>query len=215
MRSGLVTLGILVSGLIAAMASCGGDDTTGGGGSGATTATGTATGTTTGTATGTTSNGGSGATGGEAQGGSGNIGNTGGQGQGGDGQGGDCTPTNPTMDSLGGDCTCEGSDCVNTGVPVPSGGDNGTIVGCGDVATDVTGAELVCLKTYDGNLANKTYFANGYCALQATQCDGDDIICNTAVWGDYAGMTSCPAGSVLVAATTEASVMGIYNATID
>jgi hypothetical protein len=106
---------------------------------------------------------------------------------------------------LGEDCTCTGSACQQMGVPKPAGG---TIVGCEAVATSVAGTALVCLRSYGGDLATKTYFANGYCALMATTCTGAALICDSAVYGDYNAMTTCPAGSVLISDSQAVDVFG-------
>ncbi|MBI5477495.1 MAG: hypothetical protein HY906_01495 [Deltaproteobacteria bacterium] len=114
-----------------------------------------------------------------------------------DGQGG--------APGLGEDCTCTGSGCQQMGVPKPAGG---TIVGCEEVPTGVTGGALVCLRSYGGDLATKTYFANGYCALMATTCTGASLICDSAVFGDYATMTACPVGSVMISDSQAVDVLG-------
>jgi hypothetical protein len=106
---------------------------------------------------------------------------------------------------LGEPCTCTGTDCAQMQVPKPAGG---TIAGCEQVATDVPGAALVCLRSYGGDLATKTYFANGYCGLMATTCTGADLICTSAVYGDYATMTACPAGSVMLQDSQDVDVIG-------
>ncbi len=115
---------------------------------------------------------------------------------------------------FGSACECQGTDCEQAGVPVPNGGNNGTIVGCDHVDQPWTGADLVCLRTYTGATANKTYFANGYCGLMATHCTGNRLICNTAEFGDYDAMTTCPAGTVMIQDSQTVSAMGL-NATID
>jgi hypothetical protein len=106
---------------------------------------------------------------------------------------------------LGEDCTCTGAACAQMGVPKPA---SGTIVGCEQVATGVAGTALVCLRSYGGDLATKTYFANGYCALMATTCTGASLICDSAVFGDYASMTSCPTGSVMISDSQAVDVFG-------
>lgn len=106
---------------------------------------------------------------------------------------------------LGEDCTCTGAECAQMGVPKPA---SGTIAGCEEVPTGVAGAALVCLRSYSGSLATKTYFANGYCALMATTCTGASLICDSAVFGTYADMTTCPAGSVMIADTQDVDVFG-------
>jgi hypothetical protein len=76
------------------------------------------------------------------------------------------------------------------------------------------GADLVCLRSYAGALATHTYFANGYCGLMSTFCDGDDMICDSAEFGDYDTMDGCPAGYVLIEFSQDVTVFSIYNATI-
>ena len=110
-----------------------------------------------------------------------------------------------TDQDIGSACSCEGDECQQAGVPKPA---SGTIVGCDDVPADWTGADRVCLRTYEGPLATNTYFANGYCSLMATRCTGADLICSSAVFGDYDAMTSCPAGTVLLESSQEVDVFG-------
>lgn len=117
----------------------------------------------------------------------------------------------PGEDGIGSACSCDGQGCEQMGVPKPAGG---TIVGCDDVPTDWPGAAQVCLRTYEGSLATNTYFANGYCSLMATQCSGADLICGSAVFGDYDTMTTCPQGTVMIVASQDVDVYG-NKATID
>jgi hypothetical protein len=42
----------------------------------------------------------------------------------------------------------------------------------------------------------------------ATTCTGAQLICGSAVFGDYAAMTSCPAGSVMISDTQNVDVFG-------
>ena len=112
---------------------------------------------------------------------------------------------------IGSSCTCEGEDCEQMTVPQPA---SGTIVDCDDVPTDWTGAELVCMRSYPGGLATATYFANGYCGLMATACEGASFICDSATFGDYAGMTTCPTDTVMISDSQTIEVMG-ESATID
>ena len=116
----------------------------------------------------------------------------------------------PTEEWIGASCACEGNGCVTLGVPVPNGG---TIVGCDNVPTDLTGAELVCLRTYVGEGGTKTYFANGYCSLMSVACTGSDVICTPATMGDHTAMTRCPAGSAMVESTIDVNVI-IFDATV-
>ncbi|MDJ0766899.1 MAG: hypothetical protein QNJ97_28250 [Myxococcota bacterium] len=99
--------------------------------------------------------------------------------------------------NIGDPCTCEGTGCEQDGfdVPIPNGG---TIIGCENVPSGLAGSELVCLRSYVGNAANDTFFANGFCSLMATDCDGNQLICDNAAFGAYADMAACPAGNVLL-----------------
>jgi len=117
----------------------------------------------------------------------------------------------PVENWLGAACTCTGEECDQMGVPKPN---MGTIEGCDTVDASWTGADLVCLRSYTGALATDTYFANGYCALMATTCVGDDLICGSAVMGDFANLAACPGGSVMIEGTTEVDVFGM-TATIE
>ena len=95
---------------------------------------------------------------------------------------------------LGSACGCVGNDCSQVDVPIPNGE---TMVGCDDVPADIPGAERVCFRTYEGEIATNTYFANGYCALTAAKCDGKEMLCSYAEFGSFDEMTSCPAGAVM------------------
>ncbi len=117
---------------------------------------------------------------------------------------------------IGSACTCEGEGCEQsmTGIPIPNGG---TIIGCDDVG-DLAGSELVCLRSYEGDMATNTYFANGYCSLMATACEGAQLICDNAEFGDHGAMVACAAGTVMVSysADVEVDVLGqLLTATID
>jgi hypothetical protein len=125
-----------------------------------------------------------------------------------DSGGDDGTQANQT---LGSSCRCDGEECEQMTVPKPAGG---TIIGCDEVPSNIAGAALVCMRTYEGALATNTYFANGFCSLMATQCTGADLICSSAVFGDYDNMTTCPAGTVMLMASQDVDVMG-QTATID
>ncbi|MCP4679098.1 MAG: hypothetical protein GY854_27125, partial [Deltaproteobacteria bacterium] len=83
---------------------------------------------------------------------------------------------------IGSACTCEGAECQLMGAPIPNAGN---IIDCDDTPTDWPGADKVCLRSFGGALGVKTYYANGYCAVVATQCEGEAIICNSAVMGDF------------------------------
>ena len=108
---------------------------------------------------------------------------------------------------LGTACSCTpDSECIQMGVPKPNAG---TIAGCEGVPLPWTGADLVCLRTYSGMLATDTFFANGYCGLMATTCTGDTTICDSAVFGDYAAMTACPADSVMITDAQDVDVLGM------
>jgi hypothetical protein len=112
---------------------------------------------------------------------------------------------------LGAACTCTGAECEQAGVPKPS---TGTIEGCDTVDASWTGADLVCMRSYTGALATDTYFANGFCGLMATTCVGDDLICGSAVMGDFPNLVACPGGSVMIEGTQEVDVFGM-TATIE
>ena len=116
--------------------------------------------------------------------------------------------------NIGSPCSCSDAACEMAGVPIPNGGD--AIVGCDGVPTDHAGAR-VCLRSYAGQTVTKTYFANGYCALQSIgNCVGADIVCGSATFGDYATMTSCPAGTVMIEMNVETSMAGgLLSATMD
>ena len=79
--------------------------------------------------------------------------------------------------------------------------------------TDWTGADLVCLRSYEGTFATNTYFANGYCGLMATSCTGSSFICGSAVFGDYDNLTACPAGTVMLQDSQDVTI-GTATATI-
>ncbi|MBN2802601.1 MAG: hypothetical protein JXR91_05880 [Deltaproteobacteria bacterium] len=118
----------------------------------------------------------------------------------------------PTADqTIGSACSCATSGCEALGIPVPNGG---TPVGCDDVPTDVTGAEVVCLRSYSGTSANQTWFANGLCSLQATGCTGAVVICDQATFGDYDNMTACPADHVMISSSTKVA-FGTMEADVD
>lgn len=116
--------------------------------------------------------------------------------------------------NIGASCSCSDAACEMAGVPIPNGGD--AIVGCDGVPTDHAGAR-VCLRSYAGETVTKTYFANGYCALQSIgNCVGADLVCGSASFGDYATMTSCPAGTVMIEMNVETSMAGgLLSATMD
>lgn len=96
---------------------------------------------------------------------------------------------------IGSSCSCSGEECEQMGVPVPNSGE---IHGCDEVPADWTGGDRACLRTYEGAVANNTYFANGYCSLMAVACEGHEFICENAVMGDYDAMTECPPGTVML-----------------
>jgi hypothetical protein len=116
---------------------------------------------------------------------------------------------------LGAPCVCEGEACSTFGVPQPN---RGAILGCAEVPASYGGGQKVCLRSYVGERANPTYFANGYCALMATQCEGSSLICSNARFGDHAAMTRCPPGSVRIEATehvrVELGLLGTHTATL-
>lgn len=107
---------------------------------------------------------------------------------------------------LGAPCTCTGEDCETMGMPVPTGG---TIAGCENVPVPWTGAELGCMRTNASGIGPESWFANGFCALMAVACDGDDTLCADGNVGDIAAMTGCPTGSAMISGTGELSVMGM------
>ncbi len=106
---------------------------------------------------------------------------------------------------LGGPCQCQGEGCEQMGMPIPTGG---TITGCESVPLPWTGAELACMRTSTGDLGASTFFANGFCTLMAVACQGDAMVCENAVVGDYATMTSCPPGAALLMMSGEVDMMG-------
>jgi hypothetical protein len=116
--------------------------------------------------------------------------------------------------NIGAPCSCSGTACEMAGVPIPNAGD--AIVGCEGVPADHVGAR-VCLRSYSGQTVTQTYFANGYCELQSIgNCVGADIVCGSATFGDYANMTSCPAGTVMLEMSVETSMAGgLMSATMD
>ncbi len=117
----------------------------------------------------------------------------------------------PVENWLGAACTCTGDECAQMDVPKPN---MGTIEGCDTVDASWTGADLVCMRSYTGSFATDTYFANGFCGLMATTCDGEALICDSAVMGDYATMVACPGGSVMIQASQVVDVFGM-TATIE
>ncbi|MFH1808540.1 MAG: hypothetical protein ABIJ09_07340 [Pseudomonadota bacterium] len=117
---------------------------------------------------------------------------------------------------IGAPCHCEGQDCETLGVPQP---DHGSIFGCADVPPVWNGGQKVCLRSYVGARANDTHFANGYCAIMATHCEGAALICSNARFGDYARLTRCPPGTVLIQGREQVRVdlgiLGTHQATLD
>ncbi len=111
----------------------------------------------------------------------------------------------PEDQRLGSACTCDGTACASFGVPRPAGG---TIHGCDEVPDDFPGGALACLRSYGGTLSTKTYFANGYCSVMATSCEGASLICDSAVFGSYATMVACPEGTVMIQDTQLVSALG-------
>ncbi|MDX9722123.1 MAG: hypothetical protein RBU37_15385 [Myxococcota bacterium] len=112
---------------------------------------------------------------------------------------------------VGSPCSCEGNTCKAAGVPQPQ---NGIIHGCDQVPTDWTGGVKACLQSYEGQFAPSLYFANGYCSLMATRCEGEELVCGPATFGDYDTFTSCPDGSVLVLATKLVDIAGAAQGTV-
>ncbi|MBW1811492.1 MAG: hypothetical protein JRJ87_25105 [Deltaproteobacteria bacterium] len=112
------------------------------------------------------------------------------------------------IEGLGSACTCEGVECDQFGFPDPAGG---TIVGCDDVPTNISGAALACWRTFESDMFPNTYYANGYCSLMASLCDGVPFVCPMFTIGDYDNMTTCPAGSVMI---TDSQVFEVMEAQV-
>jgi len=128
------------------------------------------------------------------------------------------TGKNPGDQGIGSACECTSKDCGKSAmpgsppIPLPSGT---TITGCDAVDADaIAGSVLGCLRTYNGNLTQKSFFANGYCTLVSIKCVGGNLICDGTSLGNYDEHVECPAGNVLVDAHREVSVLG-QSATID
>ncbi len=92
---------------------------------------------------------------------------------------------------------------MNMGVPIPHAGE---IVGCDDVPQDWTGAEKSCLRSYSGAFGPTLFYANGFCSLMTTKCQGEDIICGPAVFGEYDIMTECPPATTLISWSVQVEV---------
>lgn len=106
---------------------------------------------------------------------------------------------------IGSACSCTGDDCSIMDVPLPTGK---PITGCDDVPS-WSGAEKACLRSYHGDLAADSYFANGFCTLMAARCEGNEMICGGATLGDYEKMTACPEGNVLVNSSASVDMAGM------
>lgn len=106
---------------------------------------------------------------------------------------------------LGAPCTCTGDGCEQLGMPVPTGG---VIEGCDGVPTDWTGGDLACLRTNASGVGPPSWFANGFCALMAVQCEGSAAICDGGDVGDFDALVACPVGAALITGSAEISVMG-------
>ena len=117
----------------------------------------------------------------------------------------------PAANGIGAPCSCTGDGCAIMGMPIPTGG---AIVGCDDVPKSWPGAVLACMRSYNGDSSTSMYFANGFCTLEASQCQGSTTVCQMAQVGSYADMTGCPKGSVMLTASGQVSTPA-GNATID
>ncbi len=114
----------------------------------------------------------------------------------------------PQEQGFGSPCTCTddgASKCEIATVPTPA---SGNISGCDDVPTDWAGGARACVRTYAGPVAPDLFFANGFCTLMATHCDGEDAICTPATFGDYAAFTACPEGLVFLEIIQHVTVLG-------
>lgn len=122
----------------------------------------------------------------------------------------------PETEWIGNACHCEGEGCTVFGIPLPAPTNAATIYGCSNVdITDAEGGISVCLQTIPENQAETappTYFPAGYCAISAVGCEGSSL-CSVVAYGDANSMTSCPAGSTLLASTFDYEILGT-NATI-
>ena len=147
-----------------------------------------------------------------------------------DDNGGDGTPARTdivTLDKwIGSPCTCEGEGCTAVGAvampyPIDTDGDgtpDGTIKGCENIDTKnlPEGSVVACIQSIDPNLsatAPVTYFPQGYCAVAAVGCSGSTF-CKMARFGDVGKMTSCPAGTVFIAAPFKYTLMNPPEASI-
>jgi cysteine-rich repeat protein len=96
-----------------------------------------------------------------------------------------------------------GSPCTVAGI-----GDNeidfskGTITGCGSVPASSGGCVRACLRTIKPPAGSNVYNPGGYCSLFATKCAGIGCAFTDAVFGDFAGCGTCPAGSLLSESAT-------------
>ena len=107
---------------------------------------------------------------------------------------------------FGSPCTCEGDLCTIAGVPTFF---LGTVVGCDNIPKEWPGAVLGCMETYTGEIGNHSYYAQGFCTLIASACEGDEIICNVGIVGDFQKMTTCPENTVMVTTDYSLSVSGL------
>jgi hypothetical protein len=111
---------------------------------------------------------------------------------------------------IGSHCQCAGTDCKKANFyPFPPGTPDGIITGCENITTIPTGAELLCIRSYDGTAMGlpSTYFANGYCSVGALKCTETDpnnqlakYICTMSKFtnSNVDEMESCPTGSVMI-----------------
>ncbi|MCP4676268.1 MAG: hypothetical protein GY854_12310 [Deltaproteobacteria bacterium] len=109
---------------------------------------------------------------------------------------------------IGSSCSCEGAGCNKAGfdIPIPSGGN---IIDCDDVPAQWQGAMKACMRSYRGIIPPKTYFANGYCVMLATTCEGHPTICGDAEFGNYEDMTVCPSGTVMINTIQDVDLGGL------
>ncbi len=112
---------------------------------------------------------------------------------------------------LGEACSCTAEGCDMMGVPLPGGG---PITGCNNLPPNWPGANKVCLRSYTGDFGNDSFFANGYCSLMASKCEGANMICDSGNIGDYDSMDSCPPGSVMLTGSVDV-VLSTLEAKID
>jgi len=115
------------------------------------------------------------------------------------------TPTINNQDMwIGASCECTGDNCETMGIANPSGS---PISGCMNMP-EWEGAQRVCLRTIEvKEVAPRTKFPQGYCALGAINCTGTNL-CQFANYGDYDKMTSCPSGSAMLVSEFDYELYG-------